>query len=72
MGETITIPMSDYKRLLLAAEADDTVVWCAECGAWLDHERASVGDFTGCWWAATRRDEYLSECVRYRSLSAHQ
>lgn len=66
---TITIPIEDYRRLLDASEADDTIVRCETCSAWLDHEEAAItDDFTGCWKAATGRSEYDHLCKSYRAL----
>jgi hypothetical protein len=71
MSDAITLPLADYKRLLEAAESDDTLDWCEVCGAWLDIEdpaRCTAEDFRGCWKVATRRkqDEHL--CRSYRGL----
>ena len=71
MSDSVTIPLADYKRLLEAAIADDMIVWCETCGAWLDREDpacASTEDFTGCWKAATRRAEDTPLCLSYRAL----
>ncbi len=63
----IAISEKDYARLLEAAGLDDMIVWCERCGAWLerdDHRVATTDDFTGCWFAATLRDEDRPTCVR--------
>lgn len=65
---TVTILDEDYQRLLMAAEADDMIVTCETCGAWMDRDDprcASLDDFTGCWFAATGSDADRSTCVRY-------
>ena len=65
---TVTIPAADYRRLLLAAENDDTIVWCQTCRAWLDlDEAASTNDFTGCWKVAIE-DGDESTCRSYRAI----
>ena len=67
--QSITIPRSDYERLLEAASADDTIVWCEVCGAWLDHNEAAItDDFTGCWKAATHDAKYDKTCKSGRAL----
>lgn len=66
MPDTITIPLSDYKRLLEAAEGDDMIVKCETCGAWLD--RDDPDDFTGCWKMATRDEKHTHLCKSYRAL----
>lgn len=70
MSDSITIPVADYKRLLMAAESDDMIVRCETCGAWLDRDEeayANVEDFTGCWKAATRDSKYDHLCRSYRA-----
>ena len=65
------ISLEDYKRLLAAAEADDMIVWCETCGAWLDRDdpaTCTADDFTGCWKVATRRAEHDHLCRSYRCL----
>ena len=67
---TVTIPLSDYKRLLESAECDEMIVWCEVCGAWLDlneSARAAVEDFSGCWKVASDRKQDQSLCKSYRA-----
>lgn len=65
------IPEADYRRLLLSADADDTILTCETCGAWLDHEEACRGDdYTGCWKAATCLPKYDHTCRSYRVVEA--
>ena len=67
---TVTIPLSDYERLLEAAEADEMIVSCETCGAWLcrDEEACcSADDFTGCWKAATHDAKFDHLCRSYRA-----
>lgn len=55
----------DYRRLLDAVEG--RVAICEVCGAWLDYDDtrlASLEDFVGCWWGATRREQDRATCVR--------
>lgn len=71
MGDEITIPLADYKRLLLASEADDMIVRCETCGAWLDRAdpaTATTDDYTGCWKVATRDGRHDHLCKSYRAL----
>jgi hypothetical protein len=66
-----TLPLEDYRRLLLAAEADDMIVKCETCGAWLDLAEpacAAIADFTGCWKAATRDGAHDHLCKSYRAI----
>lgn len=68
----MTIELSDeeYARLLAAAESDDTIVRCEECGAWMsiDEEAyATVDEFRGCWKAATRDPRFDQLCVAHRA-----
>ena len=65
----IVVPVADYDRLLLAAEADDTLRYCESCGAWMDIQDpylCSTDDFTGCWKAAAGQ-KYERECRSYRA-----
>lgn len=65
------ISEADYRRLLEAAEADDMIVWCEVCGAWLDRDDpayCNADDFTGCWKAATRDSRYNHLCRSYRAI----
>lgn len=67
---TVEIPKADYDRLLQAAEADDMVVYCETCGAWLDRDdeaTATTDDYTGCWKIATGRNEDEHLCRSYRA-----
>jgi hypothetical protein len=68
---SITIPVADYRRLLEAAEADDMIVTCEVCGAWLDRAdptTATTDDFVACWKAATCDPRYATECKSYRAI----
>lgn len=70
-GPDITIPLADYRRLLHAAEADDTIVWCSTCGAWLAIDEpacAVVDDYTGCWKMAAGMEHTPETCKSYRAL----
>lgn len=63
----VTLSDDDYLRLLTAAEADDMIVWCERCGAWLDRadpRTAVTDDVTGCWFSVTLREEDSGTCVR--------
>lgn len=65
----ITVPLADYERLLEASDADDMLVNCDVCGAWLDRAdtwTATTDDFTGCWKAATGGMR-AEECKAYRA-----
>lgn len=67
----VTMPLDDYKRLLLASEGDDMIVKCETCGAWLDRDdpaTAVTEDFTGCWKAATRDGDHDHLCKSYRAI----
>lgn len=68
---TITIPMSDYKRLVEAAQLDDVLDWCENCGAWLDMEvdaTCSDDGVTVCMAAGTGRKRDKDTCKSYRSI----
>lgn len=68
---TVTIPLSDYKRLLESAESDEMIVWCEVCGAWLDLNepaRATVDDFSGCWKVASDLPRDQAICKSYRAI----
>lgn len=70
--ECVALPVADYRRLLVSAEADADIDWCEECRAPLFVEepaRASTDEFVGCWYAATGDERYAGECVRYRSIA---
>lgn len=66
-GQTITIPVEDYRRLLQSAECDDMIGWCDHCQAWIDRNDPAyiaTSDFTAC-------EHYLcdrGECRKYRSI----
>jgi len=67
----IEITVSDYKRLLAAAECDDMIVWCETCKAWLDRDdpaTCTADDFTGCWKVATHRAQEAHLCRSYRVI----
>ncbi len=69
MTDSITIPVADYERLILASELDDMIVRCEVCGAWMDRDdprTATLDDFTGSWRMATRLKKHDLACVRYR------
>ena len=66
-GVSVTLSDEDYQRLLLAAEADDMIVWCERCGAWLDRDdprTATSEDIEGCWFSVTLLEEHKNTCVR--------
>ena len=66
----VTIPLADYDQLIASSEADDMIVRCETCGAWLHRDEeacASVQDFTGCWKAATHDSKYDHLCKSYRA-----
>jgi hypothetical protein len=48
-SDTIVIPLDDYKRLIKAAECDDTIGWCDKCKAWIDIDDPTwrAGDILG-------------------------
>lgn len=65
----ILVRASDLRSMLTAMEACTDLVWCETCGAWLDYDdeaRASTGDFTGCWKAATRNPAWDHLCRSHR------
>jgi hypothetical protein len=67
MPDTVALSLADYERLLEAAGGDDMLIWCEQCGAWMDRNEpwaASTEDFTGCWFAATCRDQDAHLCVK--------
>ena len=66
---TVTIPLSDYKRLIEAATDDDMIVICETCGASLDRDEkstASTEDYTGCWKVISGLDDDAM-CRSYRA-----
>jgi hypothetical protein len=68
---TITIPCADYRRLLQAAESDDSLIWCEVCGAWLERDDpacCTADDFSGCWKAATHRPQDDHLCRSHRAI----
>jgi hypothetical protein len=70
-NRTVTIPLRDYLELLLAAEADDSVVHCEICGAWLssdDEARCTVDDISGCWKSVSDRRSDQALCRSHRGL----
>jgi hypothetical protein len=69
-AETFTLPKSDYELLISSAQADDMIVECETCGAWLHRSEdacASTEDYTGCWKAATRDAAWDHLCKSYRA-----
>lgn len=69
---SVTLTDAEYERLLLASEADDTIVRCEVCGAWIGREEeacAVTEDFIGCWKAATRDPRHDHLCVSYRATA---
>ena len=69
--DTITLTRAEYERLLMAAEADDMIVRCEFCGAWMDRAEAAcapIEDFSGCWKMATGRESDAHLCVSHRAL----
>lgn len=62
---------AEYRRLLIAAETDDSLKICEVCGAWMDVEDPAytgiIADFQGCWAQGSklRRDQHL--CRRERA-----
>lgn len=67
--ESITLSIDEYKRLLMASGADDTIVLCEVCGAWMGMEEpvyCTAEDFTGCWKMATGAEDGL--CVSHRAV----
>lgn len=72
---TVTIPLSDYKRLLECAESDDMIIWCETCGGWIDRDDeayATTDGFNGCWKAATCDSKYDHLCRSYRATIVEQ
>jgi hypothetical protein len=66
---TVTIALADYKRLLEAAQLDDAICWCDQCGAWLDCDDPAWhggDDFRGCLWACTGEDRFKVLCRMHR------
>ena len=56
----IEVPRDFLRRLVeISLERDPDVVACEECGApvFPDDERSTVAEVTGCWFAATRREQ---------------
>lgn len=77
MGDTITVPKSDYLRLFESATDghDDTLVICETCGAWLDISdpaTATTADYTGCWKMATGRDRDSHLCRSSRGVTIEE
>jgi hypothetical protein len=67
---TVTIPLSDYRRLLELVELDDMMVICEVCGAWIDRDDpalATTSDFRGCWKVASDRNQDQDLCRSYRA-----
>lgn len=61
---------AEYRRLLIAAEADGSLIWCERCGAWLDMNDPAaasiVEDVRGCWKSVSdrRADQHLCRSHR--------
>lgn len=69
----VVLSVEDYDRLLIAAEADDMLLWCETCGAWIDRDdeaAAHTEDFIGCWKAAAGREEDSHLCRSHRASEA--
>lgn len=68
---TITIPLSDYRRLLQLVGFDDMIIICETCGAWLDRDDpacAPADDYQGCWKVASKRPQDNHLCRSYRAI----
>lgn len=68
--KTVTLPASDYQRLLEAAECDDMITTCEVCGAWMDKDDPAYlhsEDWNGCVYYATGLERDKDLCRRYRS-----
>ena len=66
----VLLTHAEYERLLLAADTDEMIVRCEVCHAWLDRDDpacASAEDFTGCWKAATGRQQDSHLCRSHRA-----
>jgi hypothetical protein len=69
VSDTVTIPRTDYDRLVSGLEWDPDIIWCEMCGAWLEHDdraRATADDFRGCWYALTCREKDKHLCRQHR------
>lgn len=74
-GPMVSIPLSDYQRLIEAAECDDNLTWCETCGAWLDMDdpaRASTDDYKGCWKIAADEEDNGNNCRSYRAFQPRE
>jgi hypothetical protein len=61
------MPYVRREDLDILLDAADGLARCEMCGAFLtDDERAPVEDFTGCWYAATEREQDKPTCKRHR------
>lgn len=72
-GPLVCVPRTDYLRLLMAAEMDDTIHWCQTCGAWLaDDDPALIvaDDYTGCMKAGCEQRDTGDNCRSYRAMIA--
>ena len=61
----VTLSATDYQRLLLAAQSDDMIGWCDQCGAWMcrdDPTWVDTEDWRGCMWSATGEERYRGDC----------
>ena len=70
--DDVTIPLSDYKELMMMAESAPEFSKCESCGAWLNEcdDNVYVGDIVSCRWYAHGCDDSLKHtCRRYRSIS---
>ena len=67
MRTTITIPVSDYKKLIEMAEDSADFVRCEHCGAWMTMDEDAMSTVDGVWmcWAAALDDD-SQPCVKYR------
>lgn len=59
----VTISQEEYARLLVATEADDTIVNCEVCGAWMVGIIA-VG-------TCRSRERIPFDCQRFREKTPH-
>lgn len=65
------LTVAEYRRLLIAAEGDGSLMWCETCGAWMDIEDPAAGsivsDYRGCWKMATGREKDAHLCRSARA-----
>ena len=67
----VLLSHAEYRRLLIAAEGDDSIIWCERCGAWLDHNDPAaatiVSEYRGCWKAISDRRADVDLCRSWRA-----